>query len=211
MYYPDTLRPALQTIGTAAGVEHIAGLYMLVLEKDVLFFADTTVNIDPDAQTLADIAVLSAGFVRWLGLEPKVAMLSFSNFGSVQHPEAEKVKEAVRIVKTSHPDLMIDGEMQVDAAADAELRQELYPFSTLVGNANVYIFPDLNAANMAYKLMARLGGAEAIGPILIGMAEPVQVLQRGSTAADIVNLTAIAVVDAQERSIGKAFSDGISV
>jgi malate dehydrogenase (oxaloacetate-decarboxylating)(NADP+) len=99
----------------------------------------------------------------------------------------------------------------VDAAADAELRQELYPFSTLVGNANVYIVPDLNAANMAYKLMARLGGAEAIGPILIGMAEPVQVLQRGSTAADIVNLTAIAVVDAQERSIGKAFSDGISV
>jgi malate dehydrogenase (oxaloacetate-decarboxylating)(NADP+) len=203
MYYPDTLRPALQTIGTAAGIDHVAGLYMLVLEKDLIFFADTTVNIDPDAETLAEIAVLSAAFVRWLGIEPRVAMLSFSNFGSVRHPQSVKVRQAVALVKERHPKLLIDGEMQVEVAADGELRKQTYPFSPLTGDANVYIFPDLNAANIAYKLLAGFGGAEAIGPILLGMARPVQVLQRGSTAADIVNLTAIAVVDAQERKRGR--------
>jgi malate dehydrogenase (oxaloacetate-decarboxylating)(NADP+) len=203
MYYPDTLRPALQTIGTAPGVRNVAGLYMLVLEKEVIFFADTTVNIEPDAETLAEIAVLSAGFVRWLGIEPRVAMLSFSNFGSVRHPDSEKVRRAVSIVKQRHPEIMIDGEMQVEPAASGKLRKEIYPFSELTGDANVYIFPDLDAANIAYKLLARFGGAEAIGPILMGMAGSVQVLQRGSTAADIVNLTAMAVVDAQERRAGR--------
>jgi malate dehydrogenase (oxaloacetate-decarboxylating)(NADP+) len=203
MYYPDTLRPALRTIDTAPGVERVAGLYMLVLEKELIFFADTTVNIDPDAETLAEIAILSAGFVRWLGIEPRVAMLSFSNFGSVRHPQSDKVRRAVDIVKGRHPALVIDGEMQVETAAIAEMRKQVYPFSSLRGDANVYIFPDLNAANIAYKLLARFGGAEAIGPILLGMAGPVQVLQRGSTAADIVNLTAIAVVDAQERKAGR--------
>ncbi|MQA90275.1 MAG: phosphotransacetylase [Gemmatimonas sp.] len=203
MYYPDTLRPALQTIGTAPGVRTVAGLYMLVLEKEVIFFADTTVNIDPDAETLAEIAVLSSGFVRWLGIEPRVAMLSFSNFGSVRHPHAEKVRRAVSIVKETHPGISIDGEMQVEPAASGKLRGEIYPFSDLVGDANVYIFPALDAANIAYKLLARFGGAEAIGPILIGMASPIQVLQRGSTAADILNLTAMAVVDAQERRAGR--------
>jgi len=203
MYYPDTLRPALQTIGTVGGVRHVAGLYMLVLEKEVIFFADTTVNIEPDAETLAEIATLSAGFVRWLGIEPRVAMLSFSNFGSVRHPHSDRVRRAVELVKQQHPEIMIDGEMQVEPAASGKLRSEVYPFSDLVGDANVYIFPDLNAANIAYKLLARFGGAEAIGPILLGMGRPVQVLQRGSAAADIVNLTAIAVVDAQERSAGR--------
>jgi malate dehydrogenase (oxaloacetate-decarboxylating)(NADP+) len=203
MYYPEALRPALQTIGTTPGVRHVAGLYMLVLEKELIFFADTTVNIEPDAETLAEIASLSAGFVRWLGIEPRVAMLSFSNFGSVRHPHAETVRRAVALVKQQHPEIMVDGEMQVEPAASGKLRSEIYPFSDLIGDANVYIFPDLNAANIAYKLLARFGGAEAIGPILLGMDRPVQVLQRGSTAADIVNLTAMAVVDAQERSAGR--------
>jgi len=199
MYYPDTLRPALETIGTARGVEHVAGLYMIVLQKELIFFADTTVNIDPDAETLAEIAVLSAGFVRWLGIEPRVAMLSFSNFGSVRHPQSDKVRSAAALVKSRHPTLIIDGEMQVETAASSATRGEAYPFSDLQGETNVFIFPDLNAANIAYKLLATFGGAEVIGPILLGMRRPVQVLQRGSTAADILNLTAVAVVDAQER------------
>jgi malate dehydrogenase (oxaloacetate-decarboxylating)(NADP+) len=202
MYYPDTLRPALETIGTAPGVTHVAGLYLMVLEKELRFFADTTVNIDPDAETLAEIAALSAGMVRRLGIEPAIAMLSFSNFGSVRHPASDKVREAVRIVKEKYPFLKVEGEMQADTAVMDEWRQEHYPFSELTGSANVLIFPDLDSANIAYKLLARIGGAEAIGPVLMGMARPVHVLQRGSTAADILSLTALAVVDAQERRRG---------
>jgi malate dehydrogenase (oxaloacetate-decarboxylating)(NADP+) len=199
MYYPETIRPALEVVGTRPGVSHVAGLYMMVLERDVLFFADTTVNIDPDAETLAQIATLSAGFVRWLGIEPRVGMLSFSNFGSVRHPQSDKVRVATERVKEMDPSLEVDGEMQVETAVLPEMRERVYPFSTLKADANVLIFPDLNAANIAYKLMARLGGAEAIGPILLGMACPIHVLQRGSEAAEIANLTALAVVDAQAR------------
>ena len=199
MYYPDTIRPALEVVGTRPGVSHVAGLYMMVMENELLFFADTTVNIDPDAETLAEIATLSAGFVRWLGIEPRVAMLSFSNFGSVRHPESDKVRRATERVKEMDPTLVVDGEMQVETAVLPDLRRAMYPFSTLEGPANVLIFPDLNAANIAYKLMARLGGAEAFGPILLGMARPVHVLQRGSEAVEVANLTAMAVVDAQSR------------
>ena len=202
MYYSDTIRPALEAVGTAPGVRKVAGLYLMVLEQDMLFFADTTVNIDPDAETLAEIAALSADVARKLGIEPRIAMLSFSNFGSVRHPASDKVREAVCIVKSKHPDLLIDGEMQADTAVLNEWRQDTYPFSELAGKANVLVFPDLNAANIAYKLLDRLGAAEAIGPVLMGMAQPVHVLQRGSTAADILNLTALAVVDAQERQSG---------
>jgi malate dehydrogenase (oxaloacetate-decarboxylating)(NADP+) len=201
MYYPDTIRPALEIIGTGAEVDHVAGLYMMVLENQLLFFADTTVNIDPDAETLADIALLSARFVRRLGIEPRVAMISFSNFGSVRHPEVEKVRRATDLVKSRDPDLVVDGEMQADTAAVPAIRERTYPFSSLQGEANVFIFPALDAANISYKLLTRLGGAEAIGPILLGMAKPVHVLERGSTAAAITNLTAIAVVDAQEREV----------
>ncbi len=197
--YPETIRPALEVIGTAPEVDHVAGLYMMILQHDIMFFADTTVNIRPDAEVLAEIALLSARFVERLGIEPRIAMLSFSNFGSVRHPEVERVQEAVRRVKELAPDLIIDGEMQADTAVVPEILNERYPFSVLQEKANVLIFPELNAANVAYKLLARLGGAEAIGPILLGMARPVHVLQRGSEAADIVNLTAIAVVDAQQR------------
>ena len=202
MYYPDTIRPALETVGTAAGVTRVAGLYLMVLEKDLLFFADTTVNIEPDEETLAEIALLAASVVRKLGIRPRVAMLSFSNFGSVRHPHSMKVRRATELVKQRDPELIIDGEMQVEPAVMPEMREAVYPFTTLRGSANIFIFPDLDAANIGYKLLWRLGGAEAIGPVLMGMSRPIHVLQRGSSAADIVNLTALAVVDAQEMRAG---------
>ena len=197
--YPETIRPALEVVGTLGPGRHVAGLYMMVLQHDLLFFADTTVNIEPDASTLAEITLLSAQFVRKLGIEPHVALLSFSNFGSARHPASDKVRDAVKLAKIADPKLMVDGEMQADTAVVEAILQKNYPFSTLQEKANVLIFPDLNSANIAYKLLWRMGGAEAIGPILLGMARPVHVLQRGSEAADIVNLTAIAVVDAQQR------------
>ena len=200
MYYPETIRPALEVIGTAPGVRRVAGLYMLVLEREMIFFADTTVNIDPDAETLAETALLAADFVRRLGLEPRVAMLSFSNFGSVRSPQSDKVRRATELVKQRAPGLEVDGEMQADTAALDEFRLELYPFTTLRARPNVYIFPNLDAANAAYKLMWRMGGAEAFGPILLGMGHPIHVLQRGSEAVDVLNLTALAVADAQEHA-----------
>ncbi|HEY7767099.1 NADP-dependent malic enzyme [Longimicrobium sp.] len=200
MYYPETIRPALETIGTAPGVRRVAGLYMMVMQQDVVFFADTTVNPDPDAQTLADIALLSADFVRRVGIEPRVAMLSYSNFGSARGPASDKVRVATELVKQRQPELEIDGEMQADTATMDEFRLANYPFTSLRGRPNVLIFPNLDAANIAYKLMWRMGNAEAFGPILLGMAHPIHVLQRGSEAADVLNLTALAVVDAQEHA-----------
>jgi malate dehydrogenase (oxaloacetate-decarboxylating)(NADP+) len=198
MYYSETIRPALETIGTAPGVKRVAGLYLMVLQDRLLLFADTTVNIDPDAETLAEIATLSASIAKKLGIEPVIGMLSFSTFGSARSPQSDKVRAATELVKKRHPELHVDGEMQLDIAVLPNIR-DLYPFSEVEGPVNVLIFPDLNSANIAYKLMARLGGAEAIGPVLMGMGGAVHVLQRGSTAADILNLTALAVVDAQER------------
>jgi malate dehydrogenase (oxaloacetate-decarboxylating)(NADP+) len=198
-HYPDTIRPALEVVGTDPAVGHVAGLYMVVLEKDIMFFADTTVNVDPDAETLAEIALLTAQFVQRLGIDPRIAMLSFSNFGSSRQPQSEKVALATRLVKERRPDLEIDGEMQADTAVVADILKSRYPFSSLTSPANVLIFPDLNSANIAYKLMGRIGGAETIGPVLLGMDKPIHVLQRGSEAADVVNLTALAVVDAQRR------------
>ncbi|HEX7240605.1 MAG TPA: NADP-dependent malic enzyme, partial [Longimicrobiaceae bacterium] len=200
MYYPETIRPALETIGTAPGVRRVAGLYMMVLQQEVVFFADTTVNPDPDARTLAEIALLSAGFVRRLGIVPRVAMLSYSSFGSARGPASDKVRHATQLVKELAPELEVDGELQADAAVLDAFRLENYPFTTLRGRPNVLIFPNLDAANIAYKLMWRMGGAEAFGPILLGMAHPIHVLQRGSEAADVLNLTALAVVDAQEHA-----------
>jgi malate dehydrogenase (oxaloacetate-decarboxylating)(NADP+) len=199
MHYPETIRPCLEILGTAEGVRHVAGLYMMVLENRLLFFADTTVNIDPDAETLAEIAVLSARFVRRLGMMPRVAMVSFSNFGSNNHPLATRVRKATALARELAPELAIDGEMQADTALVPGILERDFPFHRLGGPANVLVFPNLDAANAAFKLMARAGRAEAFGPILLGMAASAHVLQRGSEAADIANLTAIAVVDAQER------------
>ncbi|PYP55402.1 MAG: phosphate acetyltransferase [Gemmatimonadetes bacterium] len=198
MYYPDAIRPALEVIGAEPGRRHVSGIYMLVLPQQTLFFADCTVNIDPDAETLAEIASATAQFVHRLGIEPRVALLSFSNFGSVRHPAADKVQRAVALLHEREPALQADGEMQADTAVVERILMKSYPFSKLKGAANVLIFPNLDAANISYKLLDRVGGAEAIGPILVGMAQPVHVLQRGSDVNDIVNMAVIAAVDAQE-------------
>ncbi|TFH02706.1 MAG: phosphate acetyltransferase [Calditrichales bacterium] len=199
-HYPDTIRPALQTISTKEGSGVVAGLYMMVFKNDVFFFADTTVNIDPTAEELADIAIMSADAVKNFEIEPRIAMLSFSNFGSARHPLSKKVADATKIVKQKRPDLIIDGEMQADTAVVPEILNGTYEFSTLKNIANVLIFPSLEAGNIAYKLMNRLGGAEAIGPILMGLNKSVHVLQRNCEVNDIVNMTAIAVLDAQNNS-----------
>src|SRR5437868_6632788 len=198
MYYSDAIRPALEVIGAEPGRRHVSGIYMLVLPQQTFFFADCTVNIDPDAETLAEIASATAHFVHRLGIEPRVALLSFSNFGSVRHPAADKVRRAVALLHEREPALQADGEMQADSAVVERILMKSYPFSKLKGAANVLIFPNLDAANISYKLLDRVGGAEAIGPILVGMAQPVHVLQRGSDVNDIVNMAVIAAVDAQE-------------
>jgi malate dehydrogenase (oxaloacetate-decarboxylating)(NADP+) len=196
--YPDTIRPALQIVGTAPGVRRVSGLYILMLKDRTFFFADTTVNIDPTAEELAEIALLTADAVRRFDIEPRLALISFSNFGSNTHASALKVKRAVELIQASRPDLAVDGEMQADYAVVSEMLEAEYPWAE-VRQPNVLIFPNLEAANAAYKLVWRLAGAEAIGPILLGMARPVHVLQRGIEVADVVNMAAIAVVDAQEK------------
>ena len=198
MYYPDAMRPALEVIGAEPGRRHVSGIYMMVLPQQTFFFADCTVNIDPDAETLAEIASATAQFVQRLGIEPRVALLSFSNFGSVRHPAADKVQRAVALLHEREPTLQADGEVQADTAVVERILMKTYPFSKLKGTANVLIFPNLDAANISYKLLDRIGGADAIGPILVGMAQPVHVLQRGSDVNDIVNMAVIAAVDAQE-------------
>jgi len=198
MHYPDTVRPALQIIRMREGVHRVAGLYVLLWKDRVMFLADTTVNIEPTAEDLAEIAILSAETARRFDIEPKVAMLSFSNFGSTRHPLSEKVAQAVEIARQRDPNLIIDGEMQADTAVVPEIVDETYPFCRVKGGANVLIFPDLESGNIAYKLLMRLGGAEAIGPILMGMRKSVHVLQRGSDVSEIVNMATIAVIDAQD-------------
>ncbi len=195
-HYPETIRPALQVLGKQQGLSSVHGLYMMVFKKEVYFLADTTVTIDPTAEELAETAILAADKVRMLDIEPRIAMLSFSNFGSVNHPQARKVRRAVEIVKERAPELMVEGEMQADTAVVPELLDG-FTFSKLKTTANILIFPDLNSGNICYKLLHRLGGAEAVGPILMGMNKPVHVLQRGDDVHDIVNMAAIAVVDVQ--------------
>jgi len=196
-HYPDTIRPALEVVGKRENLASVHGMYMMVFKKGIYFLADTTVEIEPSPEELAETAILASENVKVFGVEPRVAMLSFSNFGSVQHPHSEKVRRAVQIVKERAPNLIVDGEMQADTAVVQELLDH-YSFSKLNSPANILIFPDLDAGNIAYKLLARLGGAEAIGPILMGMKKPVHVLQRGDDVNEIVNMAAIAVVDAQQ-------------
>ena len=199
--YAETLRPALQVVGRAAGVAKVSGFYMLAFPgKELLFFADTTVNIDPDAETLRDIALQTAAFVQDLGIRPRVAMVSFSNFSSSSHEESRQMAQAVDMVRESNPELEIDGEMQADTAIDGMKLSEVYPFTHLSGPANVLVFSRLSAANVAYKLLDELGGADAIGPVLLGMDKPVHILQRGCAVQDILNLSTIASVDWQARN-----------
>lgn len=198
-HYPDTIRPALQIIKVRDGLHRVSGLYTLVTRKgDMLFLADCSVNIDPNAEELAEIALCAAETARRFDVTPRVAMLSFSNFGSTRHPACEKVRKAVEILRRADPDLIVDGEVMADVAVSSELLEQAYPFSSLKGGANVLICPDLNSANIAYKLLSKVGGAETIGPILMGMSKPVHLLPRGAEVEEIVNVAAIAVVDAQE-------------
>jgi malate dehydrogenase (oxaloacetate-decarboxylating)(NADP+) len=198
-HYPDTIRPALQVIDVRPELRKVAGVYVLFTARgDVYFLADATVNIDPTSEDLAEIAIMAAEKALRFNMEPRVAMLSFSNFGSTRHPLADKVRHAVELVRQRAPGLMIDGEMQADTAVVPQIIDETYPFSTLKGGANVLIFPTLEAGNIAYKLLQRIGSAELIGPLLTGLSKPVQVLQRGSEVNDIVHVAAVAVVDAQE-------------
>jgi malate dehydrogenase (oxaloacetate-decarboxylating)(NADP+) len=196
--YADGIKPALQIIGVDEGVKKIAGMYILLTKKGPLFLADTTVNISPTAEELADITLLVAKEVRNFNMEPRVAMLSYSNFGSSDTPEARLVAEASKIVKQRNPSLIVDGEMQGMLAFNKEILKENYPFSDLVdADVNVLIFPNLTAGNIAYHLLKEIGGIDVIGPILLGMKKPVNVLQLGSSVHNIINMATVAVVDAQ--------------
>lgn len=196
--YPETIRPALQTLGVKEGFKVVSGLYIVITKQDVYFFADATVNINPTSEELAEIAISAADTVKRFDFEPRAAMLSFSNFGSSINEESLKVKKAVEIVNRLRPDIMIDGEMQADTAVMQTIREQDFPFTKLKGKTNLLIFPNLSSGNIAYKLMARIGGADVIGPVLMGMKKPVHVLQRGASVEDIINMTAIAVVEASQ-------------
>ncbi len=195
-HYPQTIRPALQCIGVKEGFNLVSGMYIVIIKRKIFFFADTTVNVDPNAEQLAEIAIVTADTVKKFDIVPKIAMLSFSNFGSAQYPQTIKVAKAVEIVKKKRPDLIIEGEMQADTAVVPERLEKEFPFSLLKGSANTLIFPNLEAGNISYKLFQRLTDATVIGPILMGMNKPVHVIQRGDTVRDIINMTAIAVVEA---------------
>ena len=197
-HFPDTIRPALEIVRVREGLHKVSGCYAMITRKgDIYFLADTSVNIEPTAEDLVEIALCAAQTARRFDVEPRVAMLSFSSFGSTKHPQSEKVRRAVELLHRADPTLMVDGELMADDAVSADLEQ-IYPFSFLKGGANVLIFPDLASANITYKLLQKLGGGETLGPILMGMSKPVHLLTRGSEVEEIVNVTAIAVVDAQE-------------
>ena len=198
--YPKTILPALQIIGVEPGVKRVAGLYIISNKKGNFFFADTSVNLNPTAEELVEIIGLTARAVRFFDHEPRIAALSYSNFGSAKGEVSRKMAEAVRMSKERWPDLVIDGELQANVALNKELLQEHYPFSELAASpANTLIFPDLEAGNIAYKLLMELGGAEATGPILMGMNKAVHVLQQGTSTRGIFNMVAVAVVDVQNK------------
>lgn len=198
--YPATIKPALQVVGTDKHVNRIAGMYVIVTKNGPLFLADTTVNLDPTSEELVEITVLVAKAVERMRLKPRVALLSYSNFGSSETDESIKIRNAVKILHEKHPQIVVDGEIQANFALNKRMRNEMFPFSKLAdSNANVLIFPNLSAGNIAYKLLQEMGVGEAIGPILLGMEKPVHVLQLGSSVREIVNMVTISVTDAQTR------------
>lgn len=198
--YPSTIKPALQVIGKDDGVDKIAGMYVIISKNGPYFFADTTVNINPSAQDIVDITLLTAKIVERFRVKPHIALLSYSNFGSSDGEDAVKMRKAVEILNQNHPEIVVDGEIQANFAVNTELMQEVYPFSNLAGKrTNTFIFPNLSAGNIAYKMVQEINKAETIGPILLGMKKPVHVLQMGSSIREIVNMVTIAVVDAQTR------------
>src|SRR5690606_1664409 len=180
--YPKTISPALQIIGVAKGVSRVAGMYIITNKRGTFFFSDTTVNLDPTAEELAQIIEITAKGVKFFDIEPRVAVLSYSNFGSSRGDVPDKARAAVQIAKEKYPNLVVEGDIQANVALNTEIQQETYPFSALAkGEANTLIFPNLASGNIAYKLVMEIGGAEAIGPILLGMKKPVHILQLGSS------------------------------
>ncbi|MDB5023164.1 MAG: NADP-dependent malic enzyme [Mucilaginibacter sp.] len=208
--YGSTIKPALQIIGTEQGVNRVAGMYMMLTKKGPVFIGDATVNVDPTVQELVDITILIDHSVKQFNIKPRVAVLSYSNFGSNEGPIPEKTRETVRILHQKFPDMVVDGDMQANFALNSGLLADNFPFSTLNGApANTLIFPNLESGNIAYKLLQEIGGAEAVGPILLGLKKSVHVLQLGSSVREIVNMVTIAVVDAQGKA-ENATSDAIS-
>ena len=199
--YPETIRPALQVIGVQDGISKVAGMYIMITKRGPIFFADTTINLNPTTEDLVTITELAARAVRQLNIEPRIAMLSYSNFGSTDSEETRTVSRAVEILKQKHPEWIIDGELQANFAMNGDLLKDFFEFSDLVGQqVNTLIFPTLAAGNISYKLLQELGHAEAIGPILLGMKKSVHILQLGSSVREIVNMTALAVMDAQSKN-----------
>lgn len=203
-HYPETLRTVLRIIDRRSGVRKVSGLYMMIRQRKIYLLADTTVNIDPSPEDLAEIAMLAARRARRLGIEPHVALLSFSNFGSARNPDSERVTQAAEICSKLDPGLIVDGEMQADTALDPDISEEFFPFSRLQSEANVLIFPNLAAANIAYKLLRQFAGARSVGPILMGMAKPVAVLQKGFNVEEVITMSAVAVHDAQEGLVAQS-------
>ncbi|HEY0898324.1 MAG TPA: NADP-dependent malic enzyme [Sphingobacteriaceae bacterium] len=198
--YATTIRPALQIIGTEAGVNRVAGMYMMLTKKGPVFFGDTTVNVNPTVDELVDITVLIDRSVRKFNVNPRIGILSYSNFGSNEGPVPEKTREAVRLLHEKHPQILVDGEMQANFAINVDLLKDNYPFSTINGApANTLVFPNLESGNIAYKLLQELGDADAVGPILLGLNKPVHILQLGSSVREIVHMVTIAVVDVQSK------------
>ena len=198
--YASAVRPILEIIGKEDGVKNVHGLYVLLTKSGPLFLADTTINVEPTVEQIVDITVNTARSMQRTNLVPKVALLSYSNFGSHKGAVPRKMHKAVEILRKAHPDLIVDGEMQANFALDQELLEEVFPFAELVGKRpNVFIFPDLAAGNIAYKLLQSFGAVEAIGPMLIGVRKSAHVLQMGSSVREIVNMATVAVVDAQAR------------
>ena len=211
-HFPETIRPALQIVRVREGLHKVAGCYPMVTRKgDLYFLADTSVNVEPSAEDLVEIALCAAQEARRFDVVPRVAMLSFSSFGSAQHPSCDKVRKAVELLHKADPTLIVDGEIMADAAVSPEMLEQTYPFSSLKGGANVLIFPDLASANIGYKLLKTIGGCETLGPILMGMSKPVHLLARGAEVEEIVNVVAIAVVDARESEPGAATPEATEV
>ncbi len=198
-HYPDTVRPALEIIGKDPRYKKVSGIYIVSTKKDTYFFSDTTINVNPDAETLADIALQAADFVTNFDIKPQVAMLSYSNFGSAEGQSPDTIRKALEIIHEKEPNLIVDGEMQADTAVEGSILKKDFPFSNIKGEANTLVFPDLNSGNIAYKLLAQIGGANIIGPVLQGLDKSVHVMQRGSEVNQILDMVAIAVVDANHK------------
>jgi len=202
--FPKVLLPVLETVGRGPGVKRASTMNIMITPRGPMFLADTAININPSAEELAEIAVMTAKEVKAFGFEPVVAMLSFSNYGSSKHPESKKVKEAVRLLHQNHPDLVVDGEIQADFALNQEMGAKTFPFSKLANRrVNTLVFPNLDAANITYKLLKELHGVKSVGPVMLGLEKPIHILQLGASVEEIINMTAIAVIDAQLREKSK--------